>query len=272
MRAFLQSHGTKSAAIASGFLVLYTAVVTLALQEIELLDRPRTEAVLAIGTGLLLGLRLNRAYERWWEARTLWGALVNVSRNLAVKSVVFAAPDAEEARSMAGLIAGFAQALKGHLRGGVSLASIRGFEDTEADPQHVPLWLATRIYEQIRAWNEEGRISDEQMRTLDLEARELLEITGACERIHNTPMPPSLSGLTVLVLTLTLLGLPWVLHDDGPAAWVILAVGMTSFFLLVIETTASVIERPFGTDSNQLDLDGLCAGICASVNQSFGVS
>jgi|GEM_PF-2159287 len=33
----------------------------------------------------LLVFRTNTAYERWWEGRKLWGALVDNSRNLAMK-------------------------------------------------------------------------------------------------------------------------------------------------------------------------------------------
>ena len=38
-----------------------------------------------LGTGLavFLGLRNNTAYARWWEARTLWGKIVNSSRSFA---------------------------------------------------------------------------------------------------------------------------------------------------------------------------------------------
>ncbi|HNU58899.1 MAG TPA: bestrophin family ion channel, partial [Aquaticitalea sp.] len=34
---------------------------------------------------LLLVFRTNTAYDRWWEGRKLWGALMNNSRNLAIK-------------------------------------------------------------------------------------------------------------------------------------------------------------------------------------------
>ena len=32
---------------------------------------------------LLLAFRSNQAYDRWWEARTIWGAIVNDSRTLS---------------------------------------------------------------------------------------------------------------------------------------------------------------------------------------------
>jgi len=43
------------------------------------------DAALSFAMALIIAFRVNRAYVRWWEARTLWGTLVNVSRNLAIK-------------------------------------------------------------------------------------------------------------------------------------------------------------------------------------------
>ncbi|MFM2369512.1 MAG: hypothetical protein RL619_1822 [Bacteroidota bacterium] len=34
---------------------------------------------------LLLVFRTNTAYDRWWEGRKMWGALVNNSRNFTIK-------------------------------------------------------------------------------------------------------------------------------------------------------------------------------------------
>jgi len=61
--------------------------------------------VLGLVLSLVLVFRTNRAYDRWWEARTIWGKLVNISRNLAIKCRTFAKPDLAE-RQKLHLIAG----------------------------------------------------------------------------------------------------------------------------------------------------------------------
>src|ERR1044072_9350598 len=38
---------------------------------------------------LLLGFRSNQAYDRWWEARHIWGGIVNDSRTLARQVISF---------------------------------------------------------------------------------------------------------------------------------------------------------------------------------------
>ena len=65
---------------------------------------------------LLIGFRINQAYDRWWEARKLWGTLVNVSRNLAVKICALHQPDVTDRESIRNLIVAFCIGLKDHLR------------------------------------------------------------------------------------------------------------------------------------------------------------
>ena len=38
-----------------------------------------------LALGFLIGFRNNHAYDRWWEARKLWGQLINENRNLCLK-------------------------------------------------------------------------------------------------------------------------------------------------------------------------------------------
>ena len=51
-------------------------------------------ASLGVVLGVLVVFRINTAYNRWWEARQLWGQLVNDSRNLALKVRAHVAVDA----------------------------------------------------------------------------------------------------------------------------------------------------------------------------------
>src|SRR3954464_183893 len=48
-----------------------------------------TVSLLGAALGILLGFRTNSAYDRWWEARKLWGSLVNSSRSLARQAISF---------------------------------------------------------------------------------------------------------------------------------------------------------------------------------------
>jgi len=58
--------------------------------ELELLGMAHTSTIamhslVGFVISMLLVFRTNTAYERWWEGRKQWGALVNVSRNLTIR-------------------------------------------------------------------------------------------------------------------------------------------------------------------------------------------
>ncbi len=56
-------------------------------------------SLLGFAISMLLVFRTNSAYDRWWEGRKLWGQLVNVSRNTAVKIAAMLPPDDTKTRT-----------------------------------------------------------------------------------------------------------------------------------------------------------------------------
>jgi putative membrane protein len=274
IRGFLSSLGTRWAfgwAIASG---VYGAATCAVFERIGSFDSVFSEAGGAVLMGLVIafqGRRLTMAYDRWWEGRKLWGKLVNVSRNLAVKIQAFAAPDADEAAATARSIAGFAYALRDNLREGASLERVPGFEHSTERPGHVPSWIVAQIYATIHQWREEGRVADEEMRTLDLEAREFLDVCGACERIRNTPVPPFFGASARLLMVLAILDLPIVLYPLL-GWWTVAGVVALAFLLILAESTTVIVEQPFGTDANALDLTRLCVVIETTVGEILGTA
>jgi len=224
------------------------------------------DAVIALILGLFLVFRVNRAYERWWEARTLWGKLVNVSRNLAIKAKTLADPDAIERRRLGTLIVGFGYGLKLHLRGHAALLKVPGFESAEDDPEHVPGYIAEQVYGLFSAWRSAGKIAGPDLWLLDREARELLEVTGGCERIRNTLMSQSFASLSRHALVLYLLYLPWSLASDFEIFTIPLTI-LFAYFVIAAEGIAHYVERPFGQEDDHLDLDSICARIDATVTE-----
>lgn len=219
--------------------------------------------------GLLLGFRNTAAYQRWWEARGLWGRLTNDSRNLAVKCAAFVPADVL-ARSGVGLVlGGFAEALNRHLRDeSPRLRDLPGFEGEAADPAHVPLYLAGRLFQVIAGWKRDGQIDHAMLLVLDEHARGLLDVCGACEKIKNTPLSPSYKGLLRAGLVLNVLAEPWLAVPET-GYWDLPAFLLVCFFLFGVELIDSIIEQPFGRDRDDLDLDRYCGTIRDSVRDSL---
>ena len=59
-------------------------------------------AMLGTALSILLGFRTNSSYDRWWEARKIWGTIVNDSRTWARQvTTVFALPKDSDPKHMA---------------------------------------------------------------------------------------------------------------------------------------------------------------------------
>jgi ion channel-forming bestrophin family protein len=240
----------------------YEAVVTALVPYLPLPESQFGEqaaAAISVALGVLIVFRNNAAHDRWWEARKLWGQLINDSRNLALKARAHAEPSAEESGRLARLIAGFAEALRLHLHGVVGIRSVPGFESEPADFPHGPGYLAGLIHQLLDRWNRQGKLRD-TVWMLDVHARALMDVCGACERIRNTPLASSYRALLRWGIALNILFTPWAV---GPVmgwwGFPVLAIGFG--FLLGIELTAEAVEDPFGREEDDLPLDAYCRTI-----------
>ncbi len=216
--------------------------------------------------GTLLVFRTNTSYDRWWEGRKLWGQLINDSRNLAIKVQTCVSADPTEKRQLAQWLIDFAKALKGHLRGGLKLTDLPGFEQSNVQPppQHVPAYLAARIYGQFESWRQGDQLGGFELLFLDSHAAALMNICGACERIQKSPISQSYRWFIRQSIAIYLLTLPWGLMQNF-GWWTVLAVGMMGYFMIGIEMIAEQIEDPFGFSEDDLMLDDLCETIQKSV-------
>lgn len=219
--------------------------------------------------GVLLVVHTNTANMRWWEGRSLWGNLINHSRNLALKSVLLVHVDAAERQKIAQWLVGFAHALRLHLRQGAKLSEVPGFENHAATPTHVPMWFARQFYDQASQWLAAGRIDGIMLRTLDEHLRALMDVCGACEKIRFTPLPLSFRALLRHGIVLYLAVAPfYIIHELG--IWSIPAFAVVCYFLVGTELLAEDVEEPFGIGPDNLDLDGYCRTIERSVREVLG--
>jgi putative membrane protein len=226
------------------------------------------EAFLGIAFGMLVVFRNNAANDRWWEARKLWGQLVNELRNLALKARAHAAVAADEHRQFGRLLAGFAHALRLRLRGVAGIRAVPGFEQETTSFPHVPGYVASRIHQTLDRWNRQDKLHA-TIWLLDVHARALMDVCGACERIRYTPLASSYRALLRCGVGLFILTAPWTLTTD--LGWWSLPVLVIAFgFLLGMELTAEAIEEPFGTAGDDLPLETFCATIETFVFAELG--
>lgn len=225
-------------------------------------------SLLGIVLGLFLVFRTNTAYDKWWEGRKIWGALVNDCRNLALKLDAFLALEEKALRRrMCDLITNYPKVLKEHLRDnkvGKSLVDRQNQLTDIAKWDHQPNYIASKIYQEITSMFNSGKINGEQLFLLDKEIKGLTDHLGACERIKNTPIPYAYNMYMKKFIFLYSLTLPLgFINDFG--YWTIPVTLFIFYFLVTIEFIAEEIEEPFGLDENDLPTDELSDKINDSV-------
>ncbi len=252
----------------------FTAVVCYLdlVQRLYKLELPLTvHTLMGVVLGLVLVFRTNTAYERWWEGRKLFGALVNASRNLAIKLDAFLEPSASETRYfLANAISAYALLLPKHLRNAISDSDLdvldETYRETVAFAKHKPLAVIEVLSAKIQALRTEGKVSMEQFILLFQNINELVDALGGMERIKKTPIPFSYAILIKRFIAVYVFSLPFVLiHDFGWGAVII--VPFIFYVMVGIEVIAEAIENPFGTDKDDLPTDDIAQNIMRNVKE-----
>ena len=209
---------------------------------------------------LLLAYRTNTAYDRWWEGRKLWGALVNNSRNLALKVSSILTEDSDR-NYFKKIIPAYASVLQKHLSNDET--AMKRFErlDLQIDHHnHRPNQVAKIMYQKTNDLYKSNKISGEQLIYLNAELQSFTDVCGACERIKNTPIPYSYSAFIKKFIFFYVMTLPFgYVFSLG---YITIPVVIFIFYVLAsLELIAEEIEDPFGNDENDLPTQKIASNI-----------
>ena len=230
---------------------------------------PVMHSLLGFAISMLLVFRTNTAYDRWWEGRKLWGQLVNVSRNTAVKVATYFPPEDQGSRALfLQLIPQFAYELRHHLL----MEKTRLELDIKPHPEvpemdrskHIPTQIVTLMQQRIMRLYKDKAISGEQLIALNTDLSQYLDICGACERIKNTPIPYSYSSFIKKFIVIYVFTLPFGFVFS--LGYIGIPVVVFIFYVLAsLEIIAEEIEDPFGTDTNDLPMNRLSEMISKNI-------
>ncbi|MAQ15697.1 MAG: hypothetical protein CMN30_12995 [Sandaracinus sp.] len=231
------------------------------------------EANAALGSALaiFLGFRNNFAYDRWWEARKIWGALVNDSRSWCRQVLAWVGRAAEDPERAAPLRAelvhrhlAFVHGLGMHLRNDSRLAqSIQRFLPADENYEHVPnvpTALLIRQGEEIATAQRHGLLDSFHQLAMDGILTRLSDIQGKCERIKNTPLPRQYDAIPRWFVYVYCCFLPFGLVENLGWATVVVCVIISTLFLL-LESAGRVIEDPFETHPQDTPMTALSVTI-----------
>jgi putative membrane protein len=232
---------------------------------------------LNIVLSLLLIFRTNTAHDRFWEARKLWGGMVNTVRNITRRICIVIEErepeDRMEKDAVLRLVVAFAVAMKLQLRRepvNSELASLMSSSKyyTLQDVNHPPLKIAYWIGDYFQLQYERECIDDMESNALHQLLDEMVNLLGACERILKTPVPLVYTITLKMLLTFYFLLLPWELVN-GLSWWTGPILAFLSSILLGIDEIGAEIEEPFGHDPNDLPLDVICKTMLRNIDDLY---
>lgn len=226
---------------------------------------PIGHSLLGVSLGLLIVFRTNSSNNRFWEARSHWGAILNTSRNLIRMAAVYAPPADRPAK----LVTAYVLLLKEQLRDGKDLKSIRHLISgrelerlaAASNPAQV---LAKSITQWVHERQAAGALDMLAASRLESLVGTLVDNQGGCEKIRRTPLPFVYAALIKQMLLVYLGTLPFVLVERMGFVAPLVLLGV-SLGMLGIEEAGVEIEDPFGHDSNHLPLDAICAVVARDV-------
>lgn len=224
-----------------------------------------THTLVGVALGLLLVFRTNASYDRFWEGRKRWGALVNEARNLGRGVRAYIKGDPHLVDAILHWTTAFAYASKDSLRGKVGIGPVAGRlpdPDVKAvlEAEHVPLAVALRISELLAEARNRGLISDYVLMMLDRNVQSFIDDLGACERILKTPLPFVYVVHLRRALILYCFTLPLAIVGFY-GWWTIPVMLLACYMFFGIEEIGVEIEDPFGRDENDLPLERICETI-----------
>ncbi|MCA9700641.1 MAG: bestrophin, partial [Myxococcales bacterium] len=249
-------------------------------------------SLIGLALSIFLGFRNNTGYDRFWEGRKLWGALVNVSRSFTRQLLTLVGPRMIDARGDHALSAderrelvdtrralvhamiAFVHCFRQHLRNEDDLGELAPLLPAELLEQlkhehNRPLAISQWLGDQLRGLYDRGWIHPMHLPVLEASLTEITGIQGACERIKSTPIPASYTVLIHRIVLVYCLGLPFgIVSQVG--IWTPEVVALVAYAFYGLDAVGTEIENPFDYDPNDLPLSTLSRMIEVNLRQRLG--
>ena len=218
--------------------------------------------------GLFLVLRTNAGYDRWWEARRLWGGIVNQTRNLAIQALSYGPDDPRWREAIVRWTIAFAHVARRNLRGERSIpevAALLGEADAAriSRAAHRPSAAAREISRLLRSAHAQGAMSGFAFQQAEAQRVLLIDHIGACERILKTPLAKAYSIKIRRFIMLFLVTLNFAMLHKFESDWLVPPFLMlVAYPMLAADLIGIELENPFSVlNLGHLPLDEISATI-----------
>ncbi|MCT4317790.1 bestrophin family protein [Elizabethkingia anophelis] len=234
---------------------------------------PGIPALVGTAVSLLLAFRTAQSYERWWEARTVWGAIVNDSRTLIRQVIQFLPNSHKDAiQEFAERQIIWTYALGEALRKQPFSPRVQAYINVhQFKTFNIPNELLDRHSEAVKELSAENIISDFKQVQLNETISRLCDSMGKCERIKNTVFPRSYSMLVHTLIYVFAAILPFGLEDSQLVVEIVMTITLPVLFI-AIEKTAIIMQDPFENTPVDTPMTALAQTIEINLKQMYGAN
>lgn len=236
-------------------------------------------SLIGLALAIFLGFRNSASYDRWWEARKVWGDILVRGRSISRLAVAHIRPpgddagDTELVRRLSLRAIAFSYSLKAMLRSQPDTDSPVWLSPEEgaelAASTNAPVRVLAFASADIAAARAAGRVDPLIAQSLEDAVTGLAADHAACERLRGTPLPFSYWLLLHRTAHLFCLALPFGLVEAvGFLTPFVVALIAYAFFGL--DALGDELEEPFGLDANDLPLDALCRRLEVDILEALG--
>lgn len=234
--------------------------------------------LIGLPLAIFLGFRNTAAYDRYWEARKLWGELLLRCRNLSrqcLHLIDAPAPGQVDVRHrIVRRAVAFCHALRVQLRGSSDTQAVQALLSAAewqsvAQVRNRPTALMLHMGADLALCRRQGHIDSPLTAQIDDTLSAMTAAAASCERISGTPVPFSYTLLLHRTAYLYCFLLPFGLVDIT-GILTPLVVGIVAYTFFGLDALGDEIEEPFGTEANDLPLDAICRTIEIQLREALG--
>ncbi|OTG64908.1 bestrophin [Acinetobacter sp. ANC 4470] len=230
--------------------------------------------VFGVILSIFLSFRNTACYERWWEGRKLWGALIANSRHMIRDTYVL---DDQPREVLLYRIMLFTHLLRDRLR-----KQVHSFEHYQLHVQlteqqwqmlsghmNPPQYVLEIIQKDLVGIYKRAEITDIIYSALTKHTVAIGDIHAGCDRISSTPLPFSYSVLLHRAVYSFCFILPFSL-ESSLGVWTPVIVALIAYLFLGLDALSAELEEPFGIQENDLALDSMVRNIEREMLSSLG--
>ena len=236
--------------------------------------------VLGTAIAFFVGFNNNQAYDRWWEARKIWGALVNDSRSWARSVISYISQKemddkvfSELKKRMVYRHIAFLYALKANLRGAVDETYCQYLDEeelleikTHTNVSNAILTLQSRDLQEL---NTSGMMDGFRFMEMNQLLVKFSDEMGMAERIKNTVFPTTYNYFTKVFIWLFVVSLTLVTSQYA-GLWSIFLGWLVGFVYVSTQINGMSLINPFENNSAAIPLNQITRTIEINLLEMMG--